>query len=170
MDSIIWKSAASFEDVVQALQEAQVYGKRIYLLGTCRQSWWHHIDALGLTQWALEDAALDGVVHGILGAELVEFAKECGQVPVFAAFVRFLADKQNHVALEELRNSKDFRSWLVNHILQAGGMPKGLLPLDQARLMMALPGSHAVLMQLESGIAGFARVAHGLGGRWLAVF
>ncbi|MEN9864964.1 MAG: hypothetical protein RL748_554, partial [Pseudomonadota bacterium] len=150
------EKCAQFEQVLDAVVDANESGKQIVLLATCRQSYWQQIDSLAVRQYALAQQDLQQVVRSILGPSLQEFAKECRDVPVFAAFVRFLAEKKKNAALAELRAAPDFTTWLIDHILKSGNAANALRLFDQARLMLMLPASEASLKQLESEVPALA--------------
>jgi hypothetical protein len=150
------EKCAQFEQVLDAVAEANQSGKQMFLLATCRQSYWQQIDNLALRQYALAQLDLQQVVRSILGPDLQEFAKECGNVPVFAAFVRFLAATKQTAALAELRAAPEFTSWLIDHILKSGNAANALRAFDQARLMLMLPASEAALKQLEREVPALA--------------
>jgi hypothetical protein len=150
------EKCAQFEQVLDAVYEANESGKQLYLSATCRQSYWHQVDQLRLRQFSLANLALQDVVRRILGPALQEFAPECGNVPVFAAFVRFLSDTNQTAALQELRAAPAFTTWLIDHILKAGNAAQRLQPIEQARLMLMLPASEGALQQLEREIPALA--------------
>jgi hypothetical protein len=150
------EKCAQFEQVLDVVVQANESGQQIFLLATCRQSYWQQIDNLAVRQYALAQLDLQQVVRSILGPGLQEFAEECRNVPVFAAFVRFLAANKQDVALAELRAAPDFTTWLIDHILKSGNAANALRPFDQARLMVMLPASEAALKQLARELPALA--------------
>lgn len=137
------------------LQDLTDAGARVKLLGNCRSSWVDRLDEYQTRRITLPED-LPEIVQCILAQRtgLVELAEACRGVPVFAAFLCFLADTGQEQALASLRRQKDFNRWLQAHIARWPGMgaiPQGHDESALVELLVNLPCSDDVMHSLEEG-------------------
>jgi hypothetical protein len=158
--------SSTLSSIINALFDVNADGASIHLLATSRPHQAKRLDDMGMTMKELTRQSDSSIVSNILGPELAEFAASCMGIPVFAAFVRLLRDREEHDALKKLQMSRDFRKWLRGHVQRLPNQEPD--PMALALLLCAMPGnSLTVELIVKSSVSVAAYRASLLGDGWL---
>ena len=156
-----------FEELHALIEEFNAQNAHIRLLVTCRESFFSQSNSDMLSE--LGEQGLDGIPFDTIVSHIlqpvpnaVKLQAICGNIPIFAVFVRYLYDRNQTDSLHDLLFDGDFKHWWSKRLPTCAKNNPGGNATAASRLFAAYPCNDLVLDALSQCCPAVGELHHAL--------